>query len=96
MSVFQGKPPRRITRKEGNEENIRRGRLWQHQQRETWRNGRNFMNFASTTSERDAVFTELTTTNGNTTTQLSQKEDHIQELKVETYKLKVEVSAQKT
>ena len=38
-----------------------------------------FMNFASAMAARDAVFTELTTMNGNLT-QLRHKEDQIQSL----------------
>ena len=48
-----------------------------------------FMNFASATAAWDSAFTDLTTTNGNLSTHLRQKEDHILSLKSQLCNLKV-------
>ena len=48
-----------------------------------------FMNFVSATAERDAAFTELTTTDTNLTTQLRQQEDQILDLQADMCNLKV-------
>ena len=53
------------------------------------------INSASATAARDAAFTELTTTNGNISTKLSQQEDNIRAVQAELCKLKV-VSATRT
>ena len=48
-----------------------------------------FMDFSSATAARDEAFTVMTTKNGNMSTQLSQKEDHIWSLQAELCALKV-------
>ena len=48
-----------------------------------------FMNFALATTAWDAAFIELTTTDGNLSTQLRQQEDHIQAFQAELCNLKV-------
>ena len=48
-----------------------------------------FMSFVPATSARDAVFVDTTTMNGNLTTQLGQKEDHIRYPQAEMCNLKV-------
>ena len=47
------------------------------------------MNFESAAAARGVAFTDLTTTNGNLSTQLRQQEDHIKSLQAELFNLKV-------
>ena len=53
-----------------------------------------FINFASATTARNAVFTDITMTNGNLSTPLRQQEDQIRALQAKLCKLKVAVATQ--
>ena len=55
-----------------------------------------FMHFASETAVRDAAFTELTTTNGNLSTQLRHQKDQIRALQAELCNLKVAAETRTT